>query len=138
MMLAIAEQAILAMAIDKILMVDDDATIRRVAQISLSRVGKFNVALAESGKQALAMVGEFKPDVILLDVMMPGMDGPTTYKLLRENEEIANTPVIFMTAKVQTQEVEGYCKLGAAGVITKPFNLMTLPAEIRQILATEA
>ena len=122
------------MQINRILMVDDDATIRKVAAISLSRVGKFNVALAGSGSEALTIAEEFKPDVILLDVMMPGMDGPTTFRRLRERQESAATPIIFMTAKVQIQEIEVYTKLGAAGVITKPFNPMTLSAEIRQIL----
>jgi len=122
------------MNIEKILMVDDDPSILMIAQISLTKVGKWTVQTAESGIKALDMLPSYKPDVILLDVMMPGMDGPTTFRKLRENEELAGTPVIFMTAKVQTREVESYCQLGAAGVISKPFDPMTLPGEIRQII----
>ncbi len=124
------------MNIGKVLMVDDDPSIRKVAEVTLKRVGKWEVALADSGTTALQIADSFKPDVILLDVMMPGMDGPTTYKHLQENEATSSTPVIFMTAKVQRQEVESYCKLGAVGVITKPFNPMTLPSEILALLAT--
>lgn len=122
------------MDIQKVLMVDDDPSILMIAQISLSKVGKWVVKTVDSGKKALEMLPEYRPDVILLDVMMPGMDGPTTFKKLRENEELSGTPVIFMTAKVQTTEVESYCELGAAGVISKPFDPMTLPGEIRQIV----
>lgn len=113
-------------------MVDDDPSILLIAEISLKQVGRWNVVTANSGLKALELGPEYKPDVILLDVMMPGMDGPTTFKKLREN--LGDTPVIFMTAKVQSSEVESYCQLGAAGVITKPFDPMTLPAEIQQIL----
>lgn len=115
-------------------MVDDDLSILMIAEISLSKVGKWVVKTVDSGSKALALLPEYKPDVILLDVMMPGMDGPSTFQKLREMEATAKTPVIFMTAKVQTTEVAGYCELGAAGVITKPFDPLTLPTEIRQIL----
>jgi CheY-like chemotaxis protein len=122
------------MDIKRVLMVDDDPSILMIAQISLSKVGKWTVETVDSGKKALDLLPDYKPDVILLDVMMPGMDGPTMFKKLQEDTVLCNTPVIFMTAKVQTTEVEGYCKLGAAGVISKPFDPMTLPGEIRQII----
>lgn len=122
------------MEIQRVLMVDDDLSILMIAEISLSKVGKWVVKTVDSGSKALALLPEYKPDVILLDVMMPGMDGPSTFQKLREMEATAKTPVIFMTAKVQTTEVAGYCELGAAGVITKPFDPLTLPTEIRQIL----
>lgn len=122
------------MHIETIMMVDDDPCIRKVAQMSLSRVGKWAVVLADSGTKALELMTQTKPDVILLDVMMPGMDGPTTFKKLKESADITHTPVIFMTAKVLKQELESYCQLGAAGVITKPFDPMTLPHEIRNIV----
>lgn len=122
------------MKIEKVMMVDDDASIRKVAEVTLKRVGKWEVAMADSGVSALALVAEFKPDVILLDVMMPGMDGPTTFKKLKDTSGEFNTPVIFMTAKVQRQEMESYSKLGAAGIISKPFNPMTLPDEIRSLV----
>ncbi len=108
------------MQIDRVLMVDDDPSIRKIAEICLTRVGNWQVALAGSGQEALDMGPTFRPDVILLDVMMPGMDGTTTIKLLQENALTASIPVIFMTAKVQSHEVEKYSKLGAVGVITKP------------------
>ncbi len=124
--------------IQKILMVDDDLSILMIAQISLTKVGMWQVKTVDSGTKALSEIDEFKPDLVLLDVMMPGMDGPTTFKKLRENESSACTPVIFMTAKVQPGEVESYCKLGAAGVISKPFDPMTLPTEIRKLLEADA
>jgi two-component system, OmpR family, response regulator len=123
------------MRIEQVLLVDDDASIRKVAEISLSKVGNWRVFLAESGAQALDVVSREKPDVILLDVMMPGMDGPTTLKCLRESESLDGTPIIFMTAKVQKHEIESYYNLGAAGVISKPFDPMSLPSEIRSIVA---
>jgi two-component system, OmpR family, response regulator len=123
------------MRIEKVMMVDDDASIRKVAEICLSRVGKWQVEMVDSGTKALEAASRFKPDVILLDVMMPGMDGTETFKALKGNEATACTPIIFMTAKVQKQEVESYERLGAAGVITKPFDPMTLPDEIRSMLS---
>ncbi len=122
------------MQIERVMLIDDDASIRKIAAVTLERVGKWQVKTADGGVNALAMASEFKPDVILLDVMMPGMDGPTTYKLLKENPSVTNTPVIFMTAKVQGQELESYSQLGVQGVISKPFNPLTLPAEIEALI----
>ena len=119
------------MLIEKVLLVDDDPSIRVVAEICLSRVGNWQVTVAESGKQALEMAAREVPDLILLDVMMPGMDGPTTLQLLRK---IYTGPVIFITAKTQKQEVERFINLGAAGVISKPFDPMALPSQIEAIL----
>ena len=121
------------MKISKILMVDDDPSIRRIAQIGLKGVGKFEVVLCASGAEALELVASEKPDLILLDVMMPGMDGPATLSKLRQLNLLERIPVIFMTAKVQKQEVEGYLLLGACGVISKPFDPMTLSAQIQDI-----
>jgi len=123
-----------SMKIEQVLLIDDDPSIRRIGEISLSRVGNWRVVLAESGLQALDAVSHEVPDVILLDVMMPNMDGPTTLRRLREKDFLAGTPIIFMTAKVQKHEVDSYCEMGAAGVISKPFDPMTLPAEIQRIL----
>jgi CheY-like chemotaxis protein len=122
------------MEINKVLMVDDDQSIRRICQVSLSNVGRWQVILAESGYDGLELARKEKPDVILLDVMMPGMDGPTTLLKLREDEDLKHIPVILMTAKVQPQEVEQYTRLGATGVISKPFDPLTLPSEIRKLL----
>ena len=126
------------MAIEKIMMVDDEPHIRRIGELSLRGVGKWSVVLAGSGPEALELAKKEKPDVILLDVMMPGMDGPATLAKLREAEETATIPVIFLTAKAQRHEVERYRMLGAAGVLTKPFDPMTLPDEVRSILEPPA
>lgn len=120
--------------IHSVLLVDDDQNIRFVAQMSLEGLTKWEIVLAESGEDALKKVSEKRPDIILLDMMMPGMDGPTTFAKLKEKPELASVPVIFMTAKVQTHEIESYRQLGAAGVITKPFDPMKLADEIRQIV----
>jgi two-component system, OmpR family, response regulator len=118
----------------KILLVEDDDNIRLITRTSLEGLTSWNVIEANSGQVALNIAGKEMPDLILLDIMMPGMDGPTTFGHLREDGQTAKIPVIFMTAKVQTQEVEGYIKLGAAGVITKPIDPMLLPEQITGIL----
>jgi CheY-like chemotaxis protein len=120
------------MKIETVMLVDDDALIRKIGQMTLTRVGNWTVILAESGARAIELIPEAKPDVILLDVMMPDMDGPTTLRLLKEAG--TDTPVIFMTAKIQKHELAAYYELGAAGVIAKPFDPLTLPAEIQDIL----
>ena len=122
-------------SIKTVLLVDDDQNIRFVAQMSLEGLTPWEVIAAESGEDALKRVAEKTPDVILLDMMMPGMDGPATFAKLKERPELTSVPVIFMTAKVQTHEIEGYRQLGAAGVITKPFDPMSLADEIRQIVS---
>jgi CheY-like chemotaxis protein len=123
--------------VEKVLMVDDEPHVRRVAELSLSRVGGWAVTLATSGAEALMAAVESPPDLILLDVMMPGMDGPTTLGALQERTATAAIPVIFMTAKVQEHEIDRYLTLGAAGVVCKPFDPVKLPDQIRRILAGE-
>jgi len=120
--------------IKKVLLVDDDQNIRFVAQMTLEGLTEWKIIPAESGKAAIETAPKEMPDLILLDVMMPEMDGPTTLKKLQENPALRPIPVIFMTAKIQTDELENYLKLGAAGVIGKPFDPMTLPDEIAKIL----
>jgi CheY-like chemotaxis protein len=102
--------------------------------MSLTRVGKFEVRTASSGAEALKLVAERRPDVIILDVMMPEMDGPTTLAALRRDEATASIPVILMTAKVLATEVEQWRSIGAAGVIRKPFDPMSLATEVRKIV----
>jgi CheY-like chemotaxis protein len=119
--------------IKKVLLVDDDADIRQVAGMSLTHVGGWEVSLASSGAEAIDIATEFRPDVILLDVMMPEMDGPTTYLELRKLDGFSETPIIFITAKVQRHEVERYLGLGASGCIGKPFDPMTLSKVISDI-----
>jgi CheY-like chemotaxis protein len=119
--------------IRKVLMVDDEPDIRRVGQMSLELVGQLSVVLAASGDEAVEIALREQPDVILLDVMMPRLDGPATLARLKQRAETAGIPVIFLTAKVQRHEVERYLAEGASGVIFKPFDPMTLPQEIRRI-----
>ncbi|GAC1347405.1 MAG: response regulator [Myxococcales bacterium] len=123
------------MALRKVLLVDDEPDIRRIGQFSLTAVGKLLVVTAANGAEALEAAARESPDVILLDVMMPGMDGPTALQRLREAEATRHIPVIFMTARVQQAEVERYLQLGALGVIHKPFDPMGLPQKLRDILA---
>lgn len=119
----------------KLLLVDDDTNIRFVVQICFEGSAEWNLIEASNGQEALETAQKELPDLILLDMMMPGMDGVTTLGHLRENQITANIPVIFMTAKVQTHELESYKHLGVEGVITKPFDPMTLPDEIKEILS---
>jgi len=124
------------MTIQRVLIVDDDDDIRTVSEMALQYVGKFDVLTASSGSEAVSKAaGDVLPDLILLDMMMPGMDGVETFKALKAQDTSAAIPVIFMTAKVQTHEVEGYLALGAIGVISKPFDPMTLAHEIRDMVA---
>lgn len=117
----------------RIMMVDDEPDIQTVARLALEAMGGFTVQLCGSGSEAVKMALTFNPDLILLDVMMPGMDGPSTLKTLRTQAETAAIPIIFMTAKVQTQELDRYKKLGALDVIAKPFDPMTLAGTVKQI-----
>jgi two-component system, OmpR family, response regulator len=119
----------------RLLFVEDEPDIQIVARLALEAVGGFQVSICSSGQEALANAPVFGPDLILLDVMMPGMDGPSTLKALRELSVTATTPVIFMTAKVQPYEVAEYKRLGALDVIAKPFDPMRLSANINAIWA---
>lgn len=116
-----------------VLYVEDDPDIQTVAQMALEMVGGFTLRTCSSGREALLAAAECKPDLLLLDVMMPGMDGPTTLAELRQLPNTGNTPVIFMTAKVQASEVAHYRSLGAIGVIAKPFDPMQLPLQVRAL-----
>ena len=120
-------------ALQRVLYVEDDGDIRTIASMALEVVGGFTLQACASGAQALAAAEQFAPQLLLLDVMMPGMDGPTTLGRLRELPATAAVPVIFMTAKVQASEVEQYRALGAIGVITKPFDPMTLAGQVRAL-----
>ena len=121
--------------IHKVMLVDDEEDIRTIGQLSLGRVGGWQTVMAASGAEALTKAAAEQPDLILLDVMMPDLDGPTTFGLLRAQDATAKIPIIFMTAKVQKHEVARYMELGAVGVIHKPFDPMALPSEIRRLLA---
>ena len=122
----------------RILFIEDDADIRMVAKMALESVGGFDVLACASGDEAVVAAPGADADLILLDVMMPGRDGPSTLKALREIAATARTPVIFMTAKVQAAEIKEYMSLGAIGVIPKPFDPLEVSAEIGRIWARHA
>jgi CheY-like chemotaxis protein len=115
----------------RILHVDDEPDIREVVELSLGLDPAFSVRSCASGSDALAAAADWSPDLILCDVMMPVMDGPATLKHLQEDPRTAGIPVVFMTARAQTRELDHFKSLGAAGVIVKPFDPMTLAASLR-------
>ncbi len=119
--------------LNRILLVEDEPDIQLVARFALEAVGGFTVEVCSSGSEALKKAPEFAPDLILLDVMMPGMDGLTTMSALQQVEQVATVPIIFMTAKIQSHEIANYKALGALDVIAKPFDPMTLSSTIRTI-----
>ncbi len=119
--------------LQKILIVEDDPDIQTVARMSLETIGGFTVEACSSGREALEKAPAFQPDLIMLDVMMPEMDGPTTLKGLRADAALATTPVVFCTAKAMPSEVEQYKQMGSAGIIAKPFDPMTLADQVREI-----
>jgi CheY-like chemotaxis protein len=122
--------------LNRILFVEDDPDIQAVGRLALEVVGGFQVVSCSAGHEALRVAPTFAPDLILLDVMMPVMDGPETLRQLRALEATRAIPIVFMTAKVQRHEVEQYLALGAVNVIAKPFDPMLLAAAIREIWAT--
>lgn len=117
----------------KILHVDDEPDIREIVKLTLQEIGGYQVLSCESGQAALDQAAGFAPDLILMDVMMPEMDGPTTYKKMQSDDSIRHMPVIFMTAKAQAHEIDEYLQLGGIGAIIKPFDPATLSDEIEQI-----
>jgi CheY-like chemotaxis protein len=119
----------------RILVVDDDPDIRRMAALSLERIGGFRVHLATCADDALAAVAAEAPDAILLDVSMPGTDGPATLVALRKLPGAADVPVVFFTATSSAEESARLVSLGALGVIPKPFEVADLPRRVREILA---
>jgi two-component system alkaline phosphatase synthesis response regulator PhoP len=122
------------MATRTILIIEDEDNVREVAQMSLELVGGWNVLSAPSGVSGIEQALKHQPDLILLDVMMPDMDGPTTYRHLRADDRTKTIPVILLTAKAQAAERAQLADLGVTGVITKPFDPVQLPEQIKQIL----
>lgn len=115
----------------RVLNVDDESDIREIVEISLGLDPEMTVRSCASGGEAIAAAAGWSPDLILLDVMMPGMDGPATLARLRESPRTAAIPVVFMTARTQPRDVEHFRALGAKGVIAKPFDPITLAASVR-------
>ncbi|WP_421729229.1 response regulator [Brevundimonas sp.] len=123
----------------EILHVDDEPDIREVAAMSLAIDPAINVRSVRSGEEALEMLATgWRPDVVLLDVMMPDLDGPGTLQRLRKMPGHETTPVIFMTARAQASERMRFIDLGAIAVIIKPFDPMTLASQVRDHLASVA
>jgi len=117
----------------KVLHIEDEADIREITGISLETLGGLTVEHCASGREALACAVGFAPDLLLIDVMMPGLSGPETLAELRKFPQLQHVPVIFMTAKVQASEIEALNALDIIGIVTKPFDPVRLPAELTEI-----
>lgn len=118
----------------KVLIIDDEDDIRRVARLSLAAVGGMDVCEASGGASAVRTAREEQPDVVLLDMMMPGIDGLATFRALRGDPETADIPIVFLTARSTSAEVDRLKGLGARGALVKPFDPMTLPRQLRDLL----
>jgi len=122
-------------ALERILYVDDESDIQEIVAMALELIGGVEIKTCGSGREALALVETFVPDIILLDVMMPEMDGPTTLEALKRHPRFARTPVVFVTAKAHAREIERFRELGAADVIPKPLDPMKLGEVVKGIWA---
>ena len=122
----------------RVLVVDDAEDLRTVATVALRAVGKWDVLTAMSGLEAIEIAALERPDAILLDVMMPSLDGPATVTRLRQNDATRSIPVIFLTAKQQPSDLERLATYDVAGIIAKPFDPMTLASEVARILRWDA
>lgn len=120
-----------------VMLVDDDIDIQEAAQLGLDAIGEFNLTICSSGDEALAKVKEVKPQLILLDVAMPGKDGPTTLKELQKIPEASSIPVVFLTASVEPHQIAAYKQMGVTDVISKPFDPTTLAETLIQIWKQE-
>ena len=121
-----------------ILIIDDEEDVKDIAQMGLEMAADWNVITASTGKEGLIIAEDRQPEVILLDLMMPEWDGKETLKQLKINRSTANIPVILMTAKTQSAIASELTELDLAGVITKPFRPLELPAQITDILNRES
>lgn len=126
------------MARKRILIIDDEADIREIAQMSLEAVPDWEISTALSGKEGLEKARREQPDAVLLDVMMPEMDGPATFQKFQETIEVSHIPVVMLTAKVQTSDRRRFLALGVKGVLPKPFDPISLPADLAEILGWES
>jgi two-component system, OmpR family, response regulator len=116
--------------------IDDDEDILRVAEMTLKRLGGFKVSAYSSAADALEHLPSSRPDLVLLDVMMPKMDGPATLDAIRKHPQLSHLPVVFMTAKIQPSERHQYNALGASGVLAKPFDPATLSRDVEELWQT--
>ena len=119
--------------LNRICYVEDDEDIQRIVRMALERVGKMTVALVSDPTQAIQTITEFRPDLVMLDWMMPVMDGPTLFRQMKLRPETSSLPVVFITAKASQRELDELKSLGAAGTISKPFSPKDLPDQLRAI-----
>jgi two-component system, OmpR family, response regulator len=124
-------------SLKRILLVEDEPDIQHVVRMALESIGGFKVDICDSGRDAVNKAPALDPDLILLDVMMPGMDGPSTLRALRDGGKLPATPVIFLTGKSRAQDIAELKKLGAMDVISKPFDPMTLASTISKIWSSQ-
>ncbi|MEO8203341.1 MAG: response regulator [Betaproteobacteria bacterium] len=124
-----------ARPLNKVFYAEDDEDIQRIVRISLERIGKMTVRIESDPLKAIEGMKAFVPDLVMLDWMMPGMDGPTLLKKMREDPETASYPVVFITAKATQKDHAELVALGAAGIVSKPFSPKDLPDELRRIWA---
>ena len=122
--------------LERVCYVEDDEDIQRIVRLSLERVGKLKVEIVGDPMVAIDAIVGFKPDLVMLDWMMPGMDGPTLFRKLKENPDTKNVPVVFMTEKATPTEMEELRSLGALGAISKPFSPKDLPEQLRALWNT--
>ena len=122
-------------ALNKVCYVEDDEDIQRIVRMSLERIGKMTVELVSDPLVAVAAITAFKPDLVMLDWMMPAIDGPTLFRHMRKNPDTSGLPVVFITAKAAQRDMDELLALGAAGAISKPFSPKDLPEQLRAIWA---
>lgn len=121
--------------LNRILHVEDEPDIRTITKVALEKIGQLSVESCASGQDALDCINTFAPDLVLLDAMMPEMDGPEVLQRLRARDDTKDIPIVFMTAKVQAAEIEAYKSLGAVDVISKPIDPITLHQQLKDIWA---
>ncbi len=117
-----------------VLIIDDEDDIREVAALSLEATAGWKILTASSGSEGIEVAVAHQPDAILMDVMMPGVDGPTTYRIMKENPAISHIPVLLLTAKVQGVDKRRFADLGVAAILFKPFDPLTLAEQIAEAL----
>ena len=121
--------------LNRICYVEDDEDVQRIVRMSLERVGKMTVAVVGDPTQAIETMAEFRPDLVMLDWMMPVMDGPTLFRQMKLRPETSSLPVVFITARASPRDLDDLKNLGAAGTISKPFSPKDLPDQLRAIWA---
>ena len=121
--------------LNRVCYVEDDEDIQRIVRMSLERIGKMTVEVVGDPTKAIDAMKIFKPDLVMLDWMMPAMDGPTLFRQMKTRPETSSLPVVFITAKAAQRDLDELTSLGAAGTISKPFSPKDLPDQLRSIWA---